>query len=435
MESGSPIDGPDSGPQRKALEINLDPSQYGTFAEIGAGQEVADWFLRVGAASGTVAQTICAYDKAFSDERYGRGTRYVSRERLLSMLEREYQTLEQQLRGARGAEVRFFAFADTIAARNFKGDNDQHGWVGLRFQATSGAAPSDILLHVALRDRTVEMQRNALGVLGVNLVHAAFHQKAEARPFLAAVFEGLSIERLEIDVVELSGPFFEGQDARLWCLEALRSGMALALLFDHTGRPEQPSTLLRKRTLVVEGQASAERLVEARTLVSAAFARLHQEEKAGQEPMLLLDARLEQLDSPAGPGSLAERLGLLTARGPVIVTAQRELHPVVEYLRRHTSGSMRMVTDVATFARLLSGSYATLPGTLLESLGKLLVENVRLYIYPVPQETFQRMREARVSASPSGAEVTLDDLRCEPPLDHLLRYLRGADWLVPLELP
>jgi hypothetical protein len=351
------------------------------------------------------------------------------------MLEREYQTLEQQLRGARGAEVRFFAFADTIAARNFKGDNEQHGWVGLRFQATSGAAPSDILLHVALRDRTVEMQRNALGVLGVNLVHAAFHQKAEARPFLAVVFEGLSIERLEIDVVELSGPFFEGQDARLWCLEALRSGMALALLFDHTGRPEQPSTLLRKRTLVVEGQASAERLVEARTLVSAAFARLHQEEKAGQEPMLLLDARLEQLDSPAGPGSLAERLGLLTARGPVIVTAQRELHPVVEYLRRHTSGSMRMVTDVATFARLLSGSYATLPGTLLESLGKLLVENVRLYIYPVPQETFQRMREARVSASPSGAEVTLDDLRCEPPLDHLLRYLRGADWLVPLELP
>jgi hypothetical protein len=388
----------------------------------------------VGAASGTVAQTICAYDKAFSDERYGRGTRYVSRERLLSMLEREYQTLEQQLRGARGAEVRFFAFADTIAARNFKGDNEQHGWVGLRFQATSGAAPSDILLHVALRDRTVEMQRNALGVLGVNLVHAAFHQKAEARPFLAVVFEGLSIERLEIDVVELSGPFFEGQDARLWCLEALRSGMALALLFDHTGRPEQPSTLLRKRTLVVEGQASAERLVEARTLVSAAFARLHQEEKAGQEPMLLLDARLEQLDSPAGPGSLAERLGLLTARGPVIVTAQRELHPVVEYLRRHTSApcawspTSRPSLDCCPEAtRPCRGRcwrawescwWRTSGSTSIQSPGDL-----------------SAMREARVSASPSGAEVTLDDLRCEPPLDHLLRYLRGADWLVPLELP
>jgi len=154
MEPGLASEGAEteSGPHRKALEINLDPNVYGTFAEIGAGQEVADWFLRVGAASGTVAQTICAYDKAFSDERYGQGTRYVSRERLLAMLEREYATLETQLRQARGREVRFFAFADTVAARNFKGDNEQHGWVGLRFQATSGAAPSDLLLHVALRD-------------------------------------------------------------------------------------------------------------------------------------------------------------------------------------------------------------------------------------------------------------------------------------------
>jgi hypothetical protein len=175
--------------------------------------------------------------------------------------------------------------------------------------------------------------------------------------------------------------------------------------------------------------------VEARTLVAAAFAQLHREESAGQEPMLLLEARLEQLASSTGSGSLAERLGLLTARAPVIVTDHRELHPLVEYLRRHTSGCIRIVTDVATFARLLSGTYATLPGTLLESLGKLLVENVRLYIYPVPRESFPPMREARVGASRSGTRVTLDDLRCEPPLDHLLRYLRGAGWLVPLELP
>src|SRR5215470_12149990 len=211
MQPESPSQGSEAtpGPQRKALDLNLDPSNYGTFAEIGAGQEVADWFLKVGAASGTVAQTICAYDKAFSDERYGHGTRYVSRERLVAMLEHEYRTVETQLRALRGPEVRFFAFADTVATRSFKGDNEQHGWMGLRFQATSGAAPSDILLHVALRDREVDQQRSALGILGVNLVHAAFRQKAEARPFLAAVFEGLSTERLEIDVVDLGGPFFE----------------------------------------------------------------------------------------------------------------------------------------------------------------------------------------------------------------------------------
>ena len=305
----------ESGPQRKALEINLDPSEYGTFAEIGAGQEVADWFLRVGGASGTVAQTICAYDKAFSDERYGPGTRYVSRERLLAMLDHEYRTLEAQLREPRGHEVRFFAFADTVAARNFKGDNEQHGWVGLRFQAESGAPPSDVLLHVALRDHDVEQQRTALGVLGVNLVHAAFHQKAEARPFLAAVFEGLSLDRLEIDVVELAGPAFAGQDSRLWCLEALRLGLARALLFDAAGRPDQPSTVLRKRSLIVEGRTTGVE-VDPRTLIATAFAQLDREARPEHQPMLLLDVRLEQLTGSRETGGPGDCLTGSLARPP-----------------------------------------------------------------------------------------------------------------------
>ena len=441
METGT-AQGTDraSGPQRKALEINLDPSSYGTFAEIGAGQEVADWFLRAGAASGTVAQTICAYDKAFSDERYGQGTRYVSRERLLAMLEREYQTLEPQLRASRGSEVRFFAFADTVAARSFRGDNEQHGWVGLRFQAAVGAKPSDILLHVALRDRTVEMQRSALGILGVNLVHAAFRQKAEPAQFLAAVFEGLSLDRLEIDVIELTGPAFDGQDSRLWCLEALRLGLARALLFDATGRPDQPSTVLRKRSLIVEGSDGGAEAVDPRTLVAAAFAQLDCEERPELKPMLLLDVRLQSLTSiGADAATVGDRLRRLAARAPILVTDQSVLHPVVEYLRRYTSGPIRMVTSVAVFADLMSGTYETLPGALLESLGKLLVEDVRLYIHPVPVRTFQEGRakdpRRRVNASPSGRSVTLDDLRCEPPLDHLLHYLRGGGWLVPLDLP
>jgi hypothetical protein len=441
MDAGTPAEGSeaDSGSHRKALEINLDPSQYGTFAEIGAGQEVADWFLRVGGASGTVAQTICAYDKAFSDERYGRGTRYVSRERLLAMLEHEYQTLETQLRGPRGPEIRFFAFADTVAARNFKGDNEQHGWVGLRFQATPGSSPSDILLHVALRDRTVEMQRHALGVLGVNLVHAAYHQKADPQAFLGAISEGLSVDRLEIDVIDLSGPAFAGQDSRLWSLEALRLGLARAVVLDAKGKPEQPSTVLRKKTLIVEGGGHSG-TVDPRVLVSAAFAQLDREARREHEqPMLLLDVRLDQLTSTPGSSSVNERLAQLTARGPIIVTHQMELHPVIEYLRRYTTGAIRTVTSVAAFAALISGTYETLPGAILESLGKLLVEDVRLYIHPVPVKTFQEVRASdprrRVDTSPSGDMVGLGDLRCEPPLNHLLDYLRGAGWLVPLELP
>jgi hypothetical protein len=442
MPPESPSQGSEaaSGPQRKSLELNLDPSNYGTFAEIGAGQEVADWFLKVGAASGTVAQTICAYDKAFSDERYGSGTRYVSRERLKAMLDREYRTVETQLRELRGPDVRFFAFADTVATRSFKGDNEQHGWVGLRFQADSRAAPSDILLHVSLRDRDVAQQRSAIGVLGVNLVHAAFRRKAEASPFLSALFEDLTSDRLEIDVIELGGPAFAGQDARLWALEALRQGLCRALLFDATGRTEQPSTVLRKRSLVVEGRSLAADSIDPRALSSAAFAQLQREERPEHEPMLLLDVRLEELGAAGGDlGSVMERLGRLTNRAPVVLSHQAMLHPIVEYLRRYTSSPIRMVTSSAVFAQLLSESYEALPGTLLESLGKLLVDNLRLYIYPVPVELFLRTQapaaRKRVGTSATSGMVSLDDLRCEPPLDHLLRYIRGAGWLMPLEAP
>ena len=152
----------------KALAVNLDPTVYGTLAEIGAGQEVARWFLTVGGASGTIAQTISAYDKTFSDATYGAGTRYVSKERLLAMLDREYRLLVERLGPDRGATTRFFAFADTTSARNYKGDNEQHAWVGLRFQHEPGAEPSDILLHVNLTGPTVQLQQQALGVLGVS---------------------------------------------------------------------------------------------------------------------------------------------------------------------------------------------------------------------------------------------------------------------------
>jgi hypothetical protein len=429
-----------SATHRKALELNLDPSSYGTFAEIGAGQEVANWFLRVGAASGTVAQTICAYDKGFSDERYGQGTRYVSRERLLAMLDREFQPLEGQLRAARGPQMRFFAFADTIAARNFKGDNEQHGWVGIRFQRESGGAPSDVLLHVELRDRDVAQQREALGVLGVNLVHAAFHQRLEPEPFLRAMFEDLSTDRLEVDVIELRGTAFAATENRLWCLEALRQGICRGLVFDETGQANQPSTVLRKRALVVGSQGSAAGLDNPLRVISAAFDQLKREGGTlEREPITVLDLRLRELfGSSSGIGSAAlDHLGRFTARSTVVITDQVLLYPVVQYLRRYSSGPFRLVDSVLGFARMLSANYATLPGALLEGLAKLLLEDVKLYVYPVPLPVFAREQAQleRITTSSQSGVVSVDDLRCEPPLDHLLRYLRGAEWIVPLEVP
>ncbi len=164
---------------RKALSLNLDTSKFGSFAEIGAGQEVARWFLVVGGASGTVAKSVSAYDKEVSDSLYGTGSRYVSRQRLESMLETEWSQLLRQLDKTRGSETRFFSFVDTVSARNYAGTNDSHGWVGLRFQSHAGDEPSDILLHINMRDSSNILQQEAIGILGVNLIYAAFYQLAD----------------------------------------------------------------------------------------------------------------------------------------------------------------------------------------------------------------------------------------------------------------
>src|ERR1700739_2260454 len=196
------------GPHQKALSLNLDPTIFGSFAEIGAGQEVARWFLRVGGASGTVAKSISAYDKEVSDHLYGAGTRYVSKARLQAMLEHEWGLLVQQLQATRGASTRFFTFVDTISARNYAGTNDCHGWVGLRFLQQPGGTPNDVILHINLLDPSNLQQQEAVGILGVNLIYAAYHAVASPEEFLGSVFEDLDLQRMEIDCLDWKGPAF-----------------------------------------------------------------------------------------------------------------------------------------------------------------------------------------------------------------------------------
>src|SRR5215472_8846472 len=177
------------GTHQKALSINLDPSKFGSFAEIGAGQEVARWFLIVGGASGTVAKTISAYDKEVSDDLYGPGTRYVSQQRLQAMMESEWKQMLAELQTSRGATTKFFAFVDTISARNFSGTNECHGWVGVRFQQEPGGPASDAVLHINLQDPTNLRQQEAVGILGVNLIYSVFYHTTSAEEFLACLFE------------------------------------------------------------------------------------------------------------------------------------------------------------------------------------------------------------------------------------------------------
>src|SRR5215471_4803865 len=194
---------------QKALQINLDAKRYGTFAEIGAGQEVARWFFRVGGAAGTVAKTISAYDTAVSDSMYGPSDRYVSRQRLRAMLDREYALLLEGLGPRRGDRSVFFVLADTVATRSYSRHENGQGWLGIRFQTQAGGAPSDVLIHVYLLDKDPAREQEALGIVGVNLAHAAFYHCLEPAKLVEALLDNVERERVEIDMVKLSGPAFE----------------------------------------------------------------------------------------------------------------------------------------------------------------------------------------------------------------------------------
>ncbi|HYW89957.1 MAG TPA: TonB-dependent receptor, partial [Chloroflexota bacterium] len=205
--------------QEKALQINIDAARYGTFAEIGAGQEVARWFFHVGGAAGTVAKTISAYDTAVSNALYGPTERYVSRQRLQAMLDCEYTLLLEGLGSRRGDRSVFFVLADTVATRSYSRRENGHGWLGIRFQTQAGGPPSDVLVHVYLLDNDPAREQEALGIVGVNLAHGASYQHSEPKKLVESLMDGVERERVEIDMVKLSGPAFDGLDSRLACLQ------------------------------------------------------------------------------------------------------------------------------------------------------------------------------------------------------------------------
>jgi len=442
--SASPPPAPTPHPSdihAKALAINLEASIYGTFAEIGAGQEVARWFLSVGAASGTVAQAISAYDKTVSDDTYGTGTRYVSKERLLAMLDHEYELLVSRLDKERGAHTRFFAFADTVATRNYQGTNEQHGWLGMRFQLEPGAPPNHILLHINLGDSTALLQQQAVGTLGVNLVYAAYHQRSSPDAFLTGLFEDLSRDRIDIDVLEISGPAFTSVDARLWALNILRRGMSEALVFDSKARLAEPSTPLRKRPLILERSLQDHPgIFSVETFEAARRQFLAEGKKFEREPAVVLELCLAAYGdaSPLSDAEVLARIEKLAPLGAVLVTQRVEAHYSIAYLRRHTSEPIRLVQGIAGLFHIMDArAYRATPGALLEVFGRLLATEVTIYVAPMRMEPFVAalggMPSGFVVESSSSDMMTLEDFHPKPPLDHLFQYLRGAGRLVPLK--
>jgi hypothetical protein len=427
----------------RALAINLNGTIFGSFAEIGGGQEVARWFLTVGAASGTVAQTISAYDKAFSDDTYGAGSRYVSRERVQAMLDREYKLLVQRLGPTRGEQTRFFVFANTVATRNYKGDNEQHGWIGLRFQSQPLTQPNDLLLHVNLMDSSAAEQQQALGVLGVNLLYSAHHASDSPEAFLECLWDGLMIDRVEIDVLDFAGPSFRGQDPAIWCLQLLRRNMACAIMFDREFRVVEPSNMLRKRPLIVDrGRFEMVEPFHGTMLDSAERGLRAEGVPLSREPVALLEMALHPMidDDAADDATVLARVREMLKLAPALVSALPEGFRLVPYLRRYTSEPIRLVGGVTLLARLLQAQfYDALPGTLLEGLGKLFASNVTFYVYPMPRDAILNAIGAATDKvrlpDSTKSLVSSDDLVVAPPMNHLYRYLREAGRIVPIDPP
>ena len=432
----------------KALTLNLDPSTFGSFAEIGAGQEVARWFLLVGGASGTVAKTISAYDKEVSDDLYGSGSRYVSKQRLESMLDNEWTQLLTQLGKTRGQQTRFFCFVDTVSARNFAGTNDSHGWIGLRFQLQPGGPPNDVLLHINMRDPSNVLQQQAIGILGVNLIYAAFYEGQTKESFLEGLAQDVVADRIEIDYVDLRGPAFESWDRRVLLVHLVRAGLAEAVVFPSNGSTVPPTEVLYKKAVVlapgyfghtdpVHSQVHARLLASAiqelrkelgeTNSVTAGFFCLTVAPFTANEPAPEIPDLLRRIDA------------LLAAGGDVLLFRQVELYHMTALVNRHTKAPVRFVAGLSLMIRASEDVYDNLEGRRLEALARLFAQNVRIYVYPM---TATDLREWLKSAASTGWEwtetngwVSASQLRHAPPFGHLFAYLLASNFLVPMRVP
>ena len=270
---------------QKALRINLDPRWYGTIAEIGVGQEVVRWFFRVGGAAGTVAKSISAYDMAVSDAVYGKAERYVSMGRLQGMLDKEFQLNVERLDDERGDSNCFFAFADTVVARSYQGGNECHGWMGVKFQAQAHDEPSQIVMHVRMLDVEAWLQQEALGIVGVNLLYGAFFEHHEPEKLIESLLDGLTVGRIDIDMIQFRGIEFRGVDNRLMALKLGLSGVAM---FGPDRAVLQPSEVLRKKAILVERGSFRPPTHVNIDMLETARAKFEQEPAVAGKPVLQL---------------------------------------------------------------------------------------------------------------------------------------------------
>ncbi|HVN04122.1 MAG TPA: hypothetical protein VMT86_06870 [Bryobacteraceae bacterium] len=370
----------------KALKINLDARKFGTFAEIGAGQEVARWFFHAGKAAGTVAKTISAYDMAISDGLYGPAQRYVSRERLVAMLDKEYYDLLGRLDRKRGDHSAFFTFADTSATQTHSRRPAGHSWLGVRFQTEPKSAPSEIIIHVEMLDPVTVAQQEALGTAGVNLIYGAFYYADDPQHLIGSLMDDLSRRRIEIDMIKFSGPAFAKVDNRLMSLALVQEGLTDAVMFTANGEVVQPSEVLYNKPVMIERGSFRPVTNVTLDMLGRAVEQLQKNSQVDGETTAIMEMTLKNLmsESVIDHSDFLARVDILGALGEmVMISDYTRFDGVTSYLRRYTQNWIGMPVGVPTIREIFEAKYyADMEGGILEGLGRLFQGRVKLFLYP-----------------------------------------------------
>ena len=410
----------------KALRINLDPRWYGTFAEIGAGQEVVRWFFRVGGAAGTIAKSISAYDMKVSDAIYGHVDRYVSRNRLQAMLDYEFDLDLERLGPERGDDTSFFAFADTVVARSYRGTNECHGWMGIKYQSRAHDQPSQVLMHVRMLDEEASAQQEALGIVGVNLCYGAFFLSHVPEELVESLLDSLTTRRIEIDMLEFSGIEFRNVDNRIMALKLVQIGLSGAAVFGPNREVLQPSDLLHNKAVLVERGSFRPVTYVNLDMFQSALVKFKQEPAVANKPILgLMELTMRNLlagGKEVDRRDFLARAEVLGACGmTVLISDYFEYYRLAAYLSWRTRERIAIVMGVPSIFELFDEKYyADLPGGILENFGRLLKNDLKVYVYPMQR-------------SPTDELQTIHTVKVKPDLQPLYDYLVGRGSFVQLD--
>lgn len=403
--------------KRKALLLNLDDTIFGSIAEIGGGQEVARSFFQAGGASGTIAKTISAYDKTFSDHFYNQGKegRYVSLNRLEKMLEAEYNELLTVLDEKRTQNARYFSFANTVETLNYKKTNDGHGWLGVKFEHSKPGEPNEVVIHVRLLENDAVLQQYTLGTLGVNLIFACYNYSDRPNVFLQSLLDNLDTDRVEITMARMTGPDLSYVDNRLLCVQLVKNGMTSAVMFDRYGDVHQPADFLyKKNALVLRGRFRPITYVGF-DILRTSYA-LFKEDKnfSSHNTLQICEITLNNLleEGEINERDFLDRVDMLNGMGQnVLVSNFQEFYKLVDYFSRFRILNLRVILGVPTFKKVLEKKYYTnLRGGILEAMGRMFPNNTRFYIYPALDRKTKKI-------------LLVDDIEMDADVKHIFNYL------------